>query len=246
MAKIIFEDLSVEFPMYNSTHRSLSSKLLNLATGGKLDKDARGKVLVRALSQLSIDIRDGDRVGIVGHNGAGKSTLLRVVSGIYSPTSGAALIEGSCSSMVDIGLGINPEATGRENIFLRGMLLGFSKPQISEKFDEIVEFSELGDFIDLPVRSYSSGMLLRLAFTVSTIVEPEILIMDEWLSVGDEQFRAKAEGRLQDLVEKTKILILASHSEELLTRVCNRIIWLEHGELKMQGSPSEVLPKYFS
>jgi lipopolysaccharide transport system ATP-binding protein len=245
VVSIDLRNASIEFQMHNSTSRSLTSRALNLATGGRLDSAARGQVRVSAISNLSIAIKEGDRVGLIGHNGAGKSTLLRMLNGIYAPTSGSLNITGSVSSLVDISLGINQEATGRENIFLRGLLLGYSKGQMLKHFDEIVDFAELGDFINLPVRSYSTGMLLRLAFAVSTTVKPDILIMDEWLSVGDEGFRARAEARLHELVENTKILVLASHSKELLSQVCNRIIWLEHGELKLDGSPEEVLPKYF-
>jgi lipopolysaccharide transport system ATP-binding protein len=216
-----------------------------VATGGRLDADPNGKVIVRALSDVSLELQDGDRIGLVGHNGAGKSTLLRVLSGVFVPTGGTAIIEGSVGSLIDVSLGINPEASGRENIFLRGALLGLSKAEVKEKFEEIVEFSELGEFIEMPMRTYSSGMQLRLAFAVSTIVRPEILLMDEWLSVGDEGFKAKASERLTTVVDASKILVLASHSRELLEKVTNKVLWLEHGEVKMLGPSSEVLDAYF-
>jgi lipopolysaccharide transport system ATP-binding protein len=192
-----------------------------------------------------LELKDGDRVGLVGHNGAGKSTLLRVLSGVFVPTSGNASIQGSVGSLIDMSLGINPEASGRENIFLRGALLGFSKGEMKEKFHEVLDFSELGEFIEMPLRTYSSGMQLRLAFAVSTIVRPEILLMDEWLSVGDEGFKAKASERLSRVVDASKILVLASHSRELLEKVTNRIIWLEHGAIRMQGSTQDITPLYF-
>lgn len=245
MASITLKNASVDIPIFNANGRSLSSRILEVATGGKLDADPNGKVIVRALGNISLALQDGDRLGLVGHNGAGKSTLLRVMSGVFVPTGGTAHIEGSVGSLIDVSLGINPEASGRENIFLRGALLGLSKAEIKDKFDEIVEFSELGEFIEVPMRTYSSGMQLRLAFAVSTIVRPEILLMDEWLSVGDEGFKAKASERLTTVVDASKILVLASHSRELLEKVTKKVLWLEHGEAKMFGPSEEVLSAYF-
>jgi lipopolysaccharide transport system ATP-binding protein len=245
LAQIKFDDVSIEFPIFNATGRSLTSRLLQVATGGKLDSDANGHVLVRALSNISFTLNEGDRVGLVGHNGAGKSTLLRALSGVYAPTSGSSIIQGQVGSLIDISLGINPEATGRENVLIRGQLLGLTKLEISEKYDEIVQFAELGDFMEVPVRTYSSGMHLRLSFAVSTVVRPEILLMDEWLSVGDEGFKAKAEHRLTEMVSETKILAIATHSRVLVEKVCNRVIWLEHGQVKMDGPVGEVVPAYF-
>jgi lipopolysaccharide transport system ATP-binding protein len=245
MALIDFKNASIEIPIFNATGRSLTSKILEVATGGKLDSDPNGRVLVRALSDVSFTFRDGDRVGLVGANGAGKSTLLRALSGVYSPTKGTAEIRGEIGSLIDISLGINPEATGQENVFIRGQLLGLSKQQVADRYEEIVEFAELGDFMQMPVRTYSSGMQLRLAFSVSTIVRPEILLMDEWLSVGDEGFKSKAESRLRSMVEGTKILVVAAHDRKLLQTVCNRILWLEHGALKMDGPADEVISAYF-
>jgi lipopolysaccharide transport system ATP-binding protein len=242
MASIEFRDASIEFPIFNATGRSLTSKLLQVATGGKLDADPQGRVLVRALNSVSFSLNEGDRVGLVGHNGAGKSTLLRALGGVYSPTQGSADIQGHIGSLIDISLGINPEATGQENVYIRAQLLGLTKQEVASKYDEIVEFAELGDFMNMPVRTYSSGMQLRLAFAVSTIVRPEILLMDEWLSVGDENFKAKAEARLRELVSGTKILVIASHARDLLESVCNRVIWLEHGSVKMDGTVEDVVP----
>ncbi len=245
MSKIIFKNVSIDFPIFNATGRSLTSSLLKAATGGLLDSDPNGRVMVRALSGVTFEFNEGERVGLVGHNGAGKSTMLRALSGVYAPSKGTVEISGNIGSLIDISLGINLEASGRENIFIRGALLGLTKSEIQNKFSEIVEFSELGDFIEMPVRTYSSGMHLRLAFAVSTIVRPEILLMDEWLSVGDENFKHKAEARLAELVSSTKILVIASHSRELITSTCNRVIWLEHGKVKMDGPTNEVVPIYF-
>jgi lipopolysaccharide transport system ATP-binding protein len=184
-------------------------------------------------------------VALLGHNGAGKSTLLRALGRVYAPSKGEAQITGEVGSLIDISLGINPEATGRENVFIRGQLLGLTKQQIATKYQEIVDFAELGDFMEMPVRTYSSGMHLRLAFAVSTVVRPEILLMDEWLSVGDADFQQKAEQRLRSLVSETKILAIATHSRALVEAVCNRAIWLEHGQLKMDGPIAEVVSAYF-
>lgn len=245
MATIEFNDVSVDIPIYNASTRSLKKRLLQVATGGQIGADAHGRVVVRALDRLSFSLKDGDRVGVVGHNGAGKSTLLRLLSGVYAPTEGRARIEGEIGSLIDISLGIDSEASGRENIYLRAALLGMSKAQITECIDEIIAFSELGDFIDMPLRTYSSGMHLRLAFSVSTMVRPEILLMDEWLAVGDQGFTHKAEARLAELVQATNILVIASHSRDLIRTTCNRVLWLEHGKVRMDGAPDEVLPVYF-
>jgi lipopolysaccharide transport system ATP-binding protein len=245
MVSIQFRQVGVDIPIFNVDSRSLKSKLMHIATGGKLSADASGHVVVRALHGLDFSFADGDRVGLIGHNGAGKSTLLRVLSGVYAPTQGQVLRNGSVSSLIDVSLGIDHEATGRENIYLRGALLGMSKKEINARLDEVIAFSELGEFINMPVRTYSSGMHLRLAFSVSTVIRPEILLMDEWLSVGDEGFKHKAEARLAELVESTKILVIASHSRDLILKTCNRVLWLEHGMIKMDGAADEVCAAYF-
>lgn len=245
MTHITFSNVSIEFPIFNATGRSLTSSILKVATGGKLDADPSGRVLVKALADISFSLREGDRVALLGHNGAGKSTMLRVLGRVYAPTKGTVEIVGAIGSLIDISLGINPEATGRENVFIRGQLLGLSKKEISANYEEIVDFAELGDFMEMPVRTYSSGMHLRLAFAVSTVVRPEILLMDEWLSVGDADFQHKAEERLRDLVSGTKILAIATHSRVLVESVCNRAIWLEHGQIKMDGPVREVSKAYF-
>ena len=210
-----------------------------------MSHDPSGKVVVQALNAVTLSLTEGDRVGLIGRNGAGKSTLLRVISGVYRPTSGTATITGTVGTLIDISLGINPEASGRQNIFLRGAMLGISKKEIRDRFDEIVEFSELGEFIEAPVRTYSSGMQLRLAFSVSTVFVPEILVMDEWLSVGDQNFKDKAEARLQEVVSSTRILVLASHSRELLEKTCTRGIFLDKGHVLMDGPIAEVAEAYF-
>ncbi len=245
MTSIIFNNVCVDFPIYNASGRSLKKRLIQVATGGQLGADPKGRVVVRALESLNFTLKDGDRVGILGHNGAGKSTLLRLLSGVYEPSSGFARINGEIGSLIDISLGIDPEVTGRENIFLRGELLGMKHSYIAEQIEEIIEFSELGDFIDMPLRTYSTGMHLRLAFALSTIVRPEILLMDEWLAVGDEGFKHKAEARMTELVQSTRILVIATHSRDLVINTCNRAIWLEHGRIRMDGDPHTVCEAYF-
>jgi lipopolysaccharide transport system ATP-binding protein len=245
MANISLINVSLDIPIFNPGTRSLKKKILQEITGGSLYQGDQGPVVVRALQNINLEFKHGDRVGLLGHNGAGKSTLLRVLSGIYKPTSGQVAINSQVASLIDVSLGIDSEATGRENIFIRAALLGLSKKQINECLEEIIEFSELGDFIDMPVRTYSSGMHLRLAFSVSTVIRPEILIMDEWLSVGDQIFNHRAESRMQKLIEKTSILIIASHSKELLLKTCNRVVLLDHGLVKMDGHPLAVCNEYF-
>jgi len=245
MTSIVFDNVSVDFPIYNSNTRSLKNKLIQVATGGQLGADKHGRVVVRALENINFELKDGDRVGLLGHNGAGKSTLLRLLGGVYEPTFGKSTIIGKIGSLIDISLGIDPETTGRDNIYIRGALLGLTRSQVKVKIDEIIDFSELGDFVDMPLRTYSTGMHMRLAFSVSTIIRPEILLMDEWLSVGDETFQHKVENRLNDLVSSAKILVIASHSKELLLKTCNRLIWLEHGRIKMDGHPNNISAAYF-
>ena len=244
MAHILFDHVTIDFPIYNARNRSLKNKVMQVATGGIVNFGAEGTV-IRALSDVSFEISEGERVGLVGHNGAGKSTLLRVLTNVYAPVSGRVQILGDIGSLVDISLGIDGEATGRENIFIRAALLGLRRDQIEDKFEEIVEFSELGDFIDMPVRTYSSGMHLRLAFAVATVIRPEILLMDEWLSVGDAAFNKKAEKRLNDLLQSSRILVLASHSRDLIEKTCTRALWFEHGKLKMDSGPKEVCRAYW-
>lgn len=244
MAHIVLDHVTVDFPIYNARNRSLKNTVMQAATGGAVNFRA-DRTIIRSLDDVSFSLSEGDRVGLVGHNGAGKSTLLRTLSKVYYPTFGRADIEGEIGSLVDISLGIDQEATGRENIFIRGALLGLKKLEIEDHFQEIVDFSELGPFIDMPVRTYSSGMHLRLAFAVATIIRPEILLMDEWLSVGDAAFNDKAEARLTNLVKSSRILVIASHSRELIEKTCNRALWFEHGKLKMDSTPQEVCKAYW-
>ena len=204
---------------------------ISAATGGKIAHEGRNRVVVRPLDHISFDFRKGDRIGLVGHNGAGKTTLLRVLNGVYEPVGGTLNVQGQIASLLDITNGFDQDATGYENIVLRALMMGIKPKNIRPKIAEIADFSELGEYLALPLRTYSSGMTLRLAFSVSTSVNADILLMDEWMSVGDEAFTEKASQRLHDLINKTAILIIASHDMAMLKRTCNRIIRLEHGRI---------------
>jgi len=221
----------VDFPIYGLRSRSLKNMVIRAATGGMLARDASERVVVRALDGVSFEFREGDRIGIVGHNGSGKTTLLRVIAGAYEPVSGAIETEGRIASMLSITLGMDPEATGYENIFLRAAIMGVKPREVAPMVSEIREFSELGDYLDMPVRMYSSGMSMRLAFAISTCIAADIILMDEWLSVGDPAFREKAQLRLRRLVNQARILVLASNDERLVRDNCNRIMRLSHGKM---------------
>ena len=240
MGHIILKDLSVDIPIFNSQGRSLKKAVLGFTTGGKIGLTEAGKTIIRSLDNINLEINSNEKVGLIGHNGAGKSTLLRVLGKVYSPSSGIANISGSVGSLIDISLGIDSEATGLENIYLRAALLEIPKKKVDQELDDIIEFTQLGEFIDMPVRTYSTGMHMRLAFAVSTMISPDILLMDEWLSVGDLEFQSKAEQRLNNLIERANILVIASHSRQLIERCCTRVLWLEHGSIKMDGDPKTV------
>lgn len=231
MTAVSAKDVVVDFPIYGSGSRSLKNTVIRAATGGMLARDSAERVVVRALDDVSFEFREGDRIGIVGHNGSGKTTLLRVIAGAYEPVSGSIETQGRIASMLSITLGMDAEATGYENIFLRAAIMGVKPSEVTPMVSEIRDFSELGDYIDMPVRTYSSGMWMRLAFAISTCIAADIILMDEWLSVGDPAFREKAQLRLRRLVDQAKILVLASNDERLIRDNCNRIMRLSHGTL---------------
>ncbi len=230
-SSIVAKEISVEFPIYENSHRSLKKAVLNLTTGGRIGQDAGKHAIVTALDRLSFRFSDGERIALIGHNGSGKTTLLRTLSGVYAPTRGELHVRGKIASLLDVSMGLDPDATGFENIYLRGILDGLKPVRIRSKIDEIADFSELGDYLNLPVRTYSSGMMLRLAFAISTSVEADILIMDEWLSVGDADFSVKAARRLQTLVGNASLLVVATHDPKLVDRLCTRKISMEHGRI---------------
>ena len=231
-AYISLKDVSVSFPIYNSSNRSFKKRVLNMATGGRIATDSGKKVTINSLNNINLELTSGARVGLIGHNGAGKSTLLRVLSGVYVPSSGKIKSQGKIVSLLDISVGMDGESTGYENIMLRGILLGLSPQEVTAKIDEIAEFSELGDYLNMPMRTYSSGMNLRLAFSIITTFPADIILMDEWLSVGDARFNKKASERLDEMVAQSSILVIASHDDALVNRLCNKVITLEHGEIQ--------------
>lgn len=238
MALISLKNVSVSFPIYGAGSASLKKTLASSVTGGRFGKET-GVNVVQALSNIDLELKSGDRLGLIGHNGAGKSTLLRTLAGVYEPSSGEFVRQGTVASLIDPALGIEPDASGVENIMLRGLVMGMSKRQIDNLTPSICEFSGLGEYVNMPVRTYSTGMLMRLAFSISTSVEADILLMDEWLSVGDADFTAKAEQRMKDVVAKSGILVLASHSPDLIAKECNRVIHLEHGRIVEQKAVAE-------
>jgi lipopolysaccharide transport system ATP-binding protein len=234
------KDIVVEFPTYGSPGRSLKRAMVQVATGGIIAADASQRLVVRALDRINLECVEGDRVGLVGHNGSGKTTLLRVLAGTYEPVSGELEVRGNVASMLNIWLGMDLEATGYENIYMRGAIMGLRRPQVDELMDDIVAFTELGDYLSMPMRTYSSGMALRLAFAVSTSVPTDIILMDEWLSVGDAAFTEKSRARLNRMVDRAKILVIATHDESLVRDVCNKVVRLEHGSVVSTESLSRT------
>jgi lipopolysaccharide transport system ATP-binding protein len=231
MARVQAENLVIEFPVYEANSQSFKVAFLKTATGGLLSINESNHVVVRALNGLTFELMEGDRVGLMGHNGSGKSTLLRALAGAYEPVGGRLDVTGRIASMLDLWLGMHIDATGHENIFLRATVMGMRRQQISRLVDDICEFADLGDYINMPIRTYSSGMMMRLAFAISTSVSADIILMDEWLSAGDASFAVKAEARLQKMLGRAKIFVLASHNEDLIKKACNKLMRLHHGEI---------------
>ncbi|MBR2120446.1 MAG: ABC transporter ATP-binding protein [Afipia sp.] len=234
----------VSFPIYQTGSRSLKKNLLSLGSAGRIARDANDHITIDALRNISLKIETGDRLALVGANGAGKTTLLRVMAGIYEPISGTVTVEGRISPMFDIGLGMDMDLNGYDNIRLRGLLLGLPSAQIEKLMSEIAEFTELGDYLNMPVRTYSSGMILRLTFSVATSFRPEILLMDEWILAGDGGFLAKAEGRINALISNASILVLASHNLKVCRKWCNKALWLNNGEIQAFGSSADVIDAF--
>jgi lipopolysaccharide transport system ATP-binding protein len=243
MTYLIASDISIDFSLYHTETRSLKKSLLNKVSS-RFGSDRKNRLVVQALKGISFSLESGDRLGLVGANGSGKTTLLRTLSGIYQPTHGSLSMEGTVISLLDPGQGMNTDLTGRENIWLRGYYLGLSKAQIVNLEKDIEEFTEIGHFIDIPVRNYSSGMIIRLAFGMATSFPSEILLMDEWILAGDANFMDKAKKRVESMVAGADILVLASHSPSILLEWTNRLIWLDNGEIKADGAPMEVFEVY--
>lgn len=244
MVGITLSNVSIEFPLYSMDNRLLRQTVRAVTGGGRIARDTRGHVTVRALKDISLTIREGDRIGLIGQNGAGKTTLLRALAGVYKPTSGTLVRRGRVAPLFDLNLGLDMEGTGYENIIIKGLLLGLKHKDIRARLDDIASFTELGDHLAMPVRTYSSGMLLRLSFAVCTAVPPEIILMDEWLGVGDAHFLRKATDRLKAFVERSSVLVLASHSESLIRETCNKCLLLNQGQVVAFGPTEEVLGQY--
>lgn len=244
MTHIKSYNLGVTFSIYNSKNRSFRNHLLSAVGGRAHNHD--GTTYVDALREINLEINQGDRIAILGHNGSGKSTLLRVLSKIYEPTIGHVEIEGSISSLTDIFMGMDQENTGYQNIIMRCIFMGMTIKEAKSKVKEIIEFSELHDYIHLPMRTYSTGMYMRLALTIATSSIPDILIMDEMIGAGDSYFIKKAKQRTMDFIQKTKIMVISSHDINIVKELCNRVIWLEKGNIIADGGVKEVVKEYTS
>ena len=242
MARIELKNLSLTYPVVN-VGASIRRAAMSGMTGGLIQR-GRDVSLVEAIRDITLTIQSGDRVGLIGHNGAGKSTLLRVLAGIYKPTRGAVNIEGRVGSLLDIGFGIDPEETGWQNLMFVSKMISRDAELRAALIDDVAEFTELGEFLHMPVRTYSTGMQMRLSFGIATAMSPNILLMDEMISAGDASFYAKAQLRLQKMTESADILVLASHSAELIKSWCNKVAWLEKGELRAFDHADRVLDEY--
>ncbi|MGY4287229.1 ABC-2 type transport system ATP-binding protein [Bradyrhizobium sp. LM2.7] len=242
MTLIEAKNLGIEFPVAPPNAQSFRHLALLTASrvGGRVSKNAGSFQFVQALDDISFTLKQGDRLGLLGHNGAGKTTLIRVLAGIYEPTRGSLRVVGRNVPMFDIGLGMDEEASGYENIRTRGLILGLSPEEIDERVPEIVEFAELGDYLELPIRTYSSGMLLRLVFSIAASIHGDIILMDEWIAVGDAQFRKKTHDRLQEITARSGIVVLASHDHGLLRDTCNLGLFLEGGRVRAYGAIEDV------
>jgi ABC-type polysaccharide/polyol phosphate transport system ATPase subunit len=243
LATIKAVDVSVDIPVYDVASASLRKLILGRTVGGRFAR-AGSHVVVNALKNVSFEADDGDRVGLIGNNGSGKTTLLRTIADVYPPTRGAVHVNGRVSTMFDASLGMNEDSTGFENIRVSGTLWGLTRSQIASSMDDIIEFTELGDYLKLPLRTYSTGMKLRLAFAIATLREPDILLIDEVIGVGDAGFRQKAFARLQSLIRRSRILFVASHANQIIDQLCNKAIWLRNGVLVAYGDVGQVLEAY--
>lgn len=233
-------NVTLDIPTLSVSSRSLRKSLMNLSSGGRLMRDGRQRVHVRALEAVSLDLFEGDRLGIVGHNGSGKSSLLRAMGGIYAPAHGSVQVFGEISAVLDPATGVDPEASGRENVGLLARLRGRGRAEAEHVVEEVAEFTGLGDFFDMPVKTYSPGMLARLAFAVGTCWRPDILLMDEWIAVADERFKAQAMRRLSDYVSSARTVVLATHDAAIVRELCTKVLVLERGCVAWFGPAEEA------
>lgn len=244
MVKLLVENVSLNYPIFHADSMSLRSRMLSIGTGGILKSSAKGAVYVEALRSVSLEIKEGDRVGLVGPNGAGKSTLLKLLSGVYEPTSGHVTRKGKISTLFDASMGMDGDATAIENMKIIAALRGVPIEKVPDFIHDVEEFTELEGFLELPVRTYSPGMHARLGFGVATAVDPEILLIDEVLGAGDQYFMEKAVKRVEGLMERSKIVALASHSNAMIKRFCNKAIYLRRGEVVAFDAVDKVLEQY--
>jgi ABC-type polysaccharide/polyol phosphate transport system ATPase subunit len=248
MAKVILENVRVDFPIYGAHQRSLRTVIVQRATGGLIHREGRHKerVVVRALSDVSLRLEEGDRLGLIGHNGSGKSTLLKVIAGIYEPIVGTRMVEGRVTPLFDMMPGLDPEDNGYENILTSGMLLGMSRDQVESKIPEIEEFSELGEYLALPMRTYSAGMTMRLGFALVTALEPGVLLMDEGFGTTDLRFTERAAQRMDEFIGRSRIIVLASHSDGMIKSMCNKAGLMHEGQLRAVGRVDDIIEQYQS
>ena len=242
-AAVEVEAVDVDFPLYHGTARSLKKTLFR-SLSGRMGADSRNRVVVQALRGVSFRLDPGDRLGLVGGNGAGKTTLLRTLAGIYEPVAGRVRVRGSLGALLDPNLGMNPELTGRENIALRGLYAGMSRAAIARLERDVAGFADLEQFMDLPVRIYSSGMVVRLGFALATAIRPQVLLMDEWFLAGDAAFMEKARARLEDMVRGAEILVLSTHQTKVILDWCTRVVRMDQGRVVDDGPPAEVMARY--
>jgi ABC-type polysaccharide/polyol phosphate transport system ATPase subunit len=243
MASIVLENVSLSYPIYGANARSFKTTLLNMATGGRLDRGS-GHIMVEALKDVSILLKKGDRLEFLGHNGAGKSTLLKVLAQIYEPTTGSVNVQGQVNCLFDIMMGMDHELNGYENIMLRGLILGLSKQETQRIVPQVEEFGELGDFMKMPIKTYSAGMKLRLAYGIITSIYSQILLIDEIVNVGDAAFMQKAKQRMEGMVDQADIMVLSTHDLGIVKEFCNKAIWLEKGLVRALGDVEKVLKIY--
>ena len=244
MASLTLDNVTVDFPIYG-TQRSFRKALFRAATGGRIIQEGgERRLTVRALDRVSLTIEHGDRLGLIGHNGAGKSTLLRVLAGVYAPSSGRIEIDGHVSPLFSASPGIDFDATGYENLITCGMLLGMSRAEIEEKTKDIEEFCELGEYLNLPMRTYSSGMVARFAFALATSIDPEILLLDEGIGAADARFAERAASRIEALIGRSAILVLASHSDGMIRSMCNKAVLMQKGRIVAAGPIDEIMARY--
>lgn len=240
MSRICVENISIKFRIYHDRSPSLKDYFANLFRRKRQNSFSE----FWAVNNVSFNINAGDRVGIIGHNGAGKSTLLKALCRVYESSDGKISVEGRIAPLLEIGAGFHPEFTGRENIYLNGAILGYTKQQLSSIEPEVIAFAELEEFIDTPVKYYSTGMYMRLAFSLATAMQPDILVLDEIFAGGDASFMEKAKARMHNLIDKANIMIMVSHDHNLVKSLCNRVIWMDHGKLVADGLPAEIVARY--